>query len=228
MISIIIPAKNEAKTIGRTLEQFIGIPDLEIILVDGQSSDETVLIAQSYTNLPIHIISQEGGRGYSIAAGMEQAQGDLVLVVHADTILPTNWIEGVKRSLADQYVGGAFAITFVPSPSWAYRTINRYSNWRAKLTGMYHGDQAMFIDRQYIPSLLEHIRIPLMEDVRWSEYMRACGKTKFLSGPAQTSSRRISYNGVIKSIFLYMIIKFLYAVGVSPQKLHKIYTQIQK
>jgi glycosyltransferase involved in cell wall biosynthesis len=92
-LSIIIPAYNEAQTIGKLVEKIVEARfpvDYEIILVDDHSQDRTHeiirLLSEKDIAGRIHVLrnDQNRGKGYSILRGLEHAQGDIVVVQDAD------------------------------------------------------------------------------------------------------------------------------------------------
>lgn len=104
MISVVIPAYNEEKLIGSCLEAFLHqttTKPFEIILVDNNSLDKTVTIAQSYgKRLPLRIFREKRkGRGTARATGFQHANGDIILSTDADIIVPSDWIENMTDAL---------------------------------------------------------------------------------------------------------------------------------
>jgi glycosyltransferase involved in cell wall biosynthesis len=82
-VSVVIPAKNEA----RNLEHVLGtIPEWvdEIVLVDGHSTDDTVAVAQKVFPA-VNIVHQQGrGKGDALQAGFAAAKGDIIVMMDAD------------------------------------------------------------------------------------------------------------------------------------------------
>ncbi|NCS72078.1 MAG: glycosyltransferase family 2 protein [Candidatus Magasanikbacteria bacterium] len=222
-ISIIIPTYNEEKIINKTLDQFKSIPkEIEVILVDGKSNDDTIKIAKQYTNITI-LQSQKKGRAAQMNYGSNQAKGDILLFLHADSILPKKYLQEIKNAIQQKnIIGGAFKITF-PINLLAYKLINLYSNVRAKIFKIYHGDQAIFITKKIFNNIGTYPDVPLMEDVLLSEKMKKTGATILLPFPVTTSERRIKKTGITKSIILYFLIKSLHKLHVSPHTLAHIY-----
>ena len=117
-VSVIIPVLNEERHIKNCVESIQKDPSvLEIIAVDGGSADQTLSILR---NLKIKTIShlaqpeRGGGRGGQIHAGLIEAKGDIVAVVHADTFVKgnefSNMIEVLKRN--PSVIGGAVGSLF--------------------------------------------------------------------------------------------------------------------
>ena len=82
-ISLIIPAKNEAKNLPHVLPLIPEEVD-EIILVDGRSTDGTVDVARSLRP-DIRVVDQTGkGKGNALRAGFAAARGDIIVMIDAD------------------------------------------------------------------------------------------------------------------------------------------------
>lgn len=104
-VSVVIPARNEA----RNLEHVFGtIPGWvnEIVLVDGNSTDDTVEIAQRLHPL-VKIVHQQGdGKGDALQAGFAVAQGEIIVMMDADGSTDGNEI---PRFVAALTTGADFA-----------------------------------------------------------------------------------------------------------------------
>src|SRR5690349_11337731 len=101
MLSIIVPCLNEAEGITGTLAALgpLRARGAEVIVVDGGSRDGTVERAVPHADLAI---SASRGRGQQMNAGAARARGEILLFMHADTLLPDAAdaliVEGLKRS----------------------------------------------------------------------------------------------------------------------------------
>lgn len=217
-ISIIIPTLNEASHIKHTLRA-LHPEHVEILVADGGSSDETVSIASRYAT----VISTKKGRAAQMNAGAAKATGDVLLFLHADTVLADTWFDELRDALKDaKIIGGGFHVRF-DNRTLIYRLMNGYSNCRATYTGMFHGDQAIFLRKKIFDEIGGYPNIPLMEDVVISRRMRKAGKTVLLNTTATTSARRIEKTGVIKSILRYLFFKTTFFFGASPEYLARLY-----
>lgn len=219
LISVIIPTFNEEKTITGTLRHlhFLG-ETLEVIVVDGGSTDATVQLAAS-----VKVVLAPKGRSSQMNAGAQQAKGDILLFLHSDTQLTCAALEQLYKILKDhRTVGGAFRIK-IDGPGLFFDLTSLGSNLRASLTGIYFGDQAIFARREVFHQIGGFSDIPLMEDWEISRRLRQAGKTVLLPGPVVTSARRWQIHGKWRTTWLMHIIKILYLLGVSPENLRRMY-----
>lgn len=219
MISIIIPTYNEGKTIVHTLHHLYSLGEnLEIIVVDGGSTDATVQLAST-----AKVVLAPKGRASQMNAGAKHAKGDLLLFLHCDTQLPQATIKQLYQTLQDQrIVGGAFKMK-LDVPGLFFDLTALGSNLRARLTGLFFGDQAIFARREVFHQIGGFPDIPLMEDWEISRRLRKAGRTVLLPGPVVTSARRWLLHGNWRTTWTMHKIKTLYLLGVSPENLRRMY-----
>lgn len=110
-VSIIIPLKNEAKYIGKTLRNIesstVDKTRVEVILVDSGSKDNFIDVVKSSTALiPVIQCKQDPhhGKGSSFNSGAKFATGDILLFINADSLLPPGYDETIRRELLDSSV----------------------------------------------------------------------------------------------------------------------------
>lgn len=221
-ISIIIPVLNERETLCRHLPwlQPLRGEEHEIVLVDGGSTDggpEEVadLVDQSITSPP--------GRARQMNAGATAARGDILLFLHIDTVLPENAAERILQALqTPDTVWGRFDVRLSGGRP-VFRRIERMINRRSRWSGIATGDQAIFVRRGTFEEVGGYPDIPLMEDVALSRALRRLARPCCLPGPVITSSRRWERKGVVRTVLLMWWIRLLYRLGVSTERLHRLY-----
>jgi len=220
-LSIIIPVLNEAPEIARYLLELQGYRDAghEVILVDGGSSDATLLQAQGQVD---RIVQSGRGRARQMNVGAEQAQGDVLLFLHADTHLPANADELIRKALEAGRVWGRFDVR-LSGEAWALRIIETLMNWRSRFTGIATGDQAMFVLREAFSHLGGFAEIPLMEDIELSQRLKKISAPVCLHARVITSSRRWETQGILHTVLLMWGLRLAWFLGVSPARLHRIY-----
>ena len=106
-ISIIIPTLNEEKNIRKCLGNVAEVPNAEIIVSDGGSTDRTIEIVKLHKK--VKVVSSPTGRGVQMNTGALYAHGEILLFLHADCILPTNVLLNIRHIFENNHVvGGAF------------------------------------------------------------------------------------------------------------------------
>ncbi len=220
-ISIIIPTLDEADSIHATLDalRFFDGENIEIILVDGGSSDATVSIAENYR---VKILHSERGRGKQLQIGANAASGEILWFVHADTIAPPDAISQIRRALqASHIIGGNFTIRFdgerfaAKFLSWLYPKLN--------YLGLIYGDSAIFVRRDIYERIGGFKAFPIFEDLDFVERLKREGDVATLPAVVVTSSRRFENKSFLLTFTRWTILQILYWCGASPDALLKIY-----
>jgi rSAM/selenodomain-associated transferase 2 len=221
-ISIIIPALNEEEQIEAVLGGLVREAGVEVIVVDGGSADKTVLKARA---CGAKVISSRPGRGLQMNAGAARAKGDILLFLHADTILPADFAEQVARAAEiPGFAAGAFRFT-IAAEGYALRIIEFFANARARLFSLPYGDQALFLPAQTFQALGGYRQVPLLEDV--DLVRRACrlGRIVMAPGAVQTSPRRWQRLGAVQTTLVNQLIIIGFLLGISPFRLARWYGQ---
>jgi rSAM/selenodomain-associated transferase 2 len=188
-ISVVIPVLNEAAHIERCLSAIpVGAPVCEVIVADGGSTDETVAIARANG---VRVVHSEKGRGIQIAAAAQAAKGDLLLILHADSVLRAGAAERIIRALsaAPDAAGGCFGMAF-EGGGIATRGIAWLNNLRAMVTGIAFGDQAQFVRAEALRRIGGVPALMLMEDVELSLRLKRIGRAIYLKRGVTVSGRR--------------------------------------
>jgi rSAM/selenodomain-associated transferase 2 len=219
-LSIIIPVLNEAEQLAAflsALQAFRG--RAEIVLVDGGSQDGSVEIATAWVD---QLLQSPKGRARQMNCGAKQAKADVLLFLHADTILPENAIDLIEKAIADGYLWGRFDVR-LDSPLPIFKVISFMMNWRSRLTGIATGDQAMFVTNQAFQAVNGFQDIDLMEDIALSSQLKKLAKPCCLSTKVVTSARRWLKHGIVKTILLMWWLRLCYFLGADPADLVKLY-----
>ncbi len=222
MLSVIIPAINEAETISGALQALADLRarGVEIVVVDGGSTDATIDLARPFAD---QVISAPRGRARQMNAGAAQARGDLLLFLHADCRLPPAAdrliVDGLNR---ERKTWGRFDVT-ISGTHPLLRLIGTMMNFRSRVTGMATGDQGIFVTRSLFEATGGYPDIALMEDIAITKKLKAFGKPLTLRHRVTTSGRRWEKHGVWRTIFLMWRLRLQYWLGADPNKLASSY-----
>ena len=232
-IAVIIPVLNEARGIGQTLSHTATLGFDDLIIVDGGSSDQTCAVVESRAghlsnrpspaSPPIRLLKAPAGRARQLNAGAAASQCEALLFLHADTQLPSNARQAIATALSDKAcVGGRFDVRF-DSPRPIARLVGRMMNLRSRWSGIATGDQALFVRRDIFERIGRFAEIPLMEDIEFSRRLKRAGHLTPLRHQVVTAFRRWERNGPVRTILLMWTLRFLYWIGVSPDRLQHFY-----
>lgn len=217
-ISVVLPVLNEETVLEGTLQSLAHwrAAGHEVIVADGGSSDATPAIAR---RLADRVVQAPRGRARQMNAGAEAASGDVLLFLHADTLLAP----GADRALLEgleshQCRWGHFDVRLSGTHP-LLRMVEYLMNLRSRLTGIATGDQAIFVARELFREAGGYPDIPLMEDVELSSRLKRRGPPLCLRERVVSSSRRWESRGILLTIFLMWTLRLAYALGVSPARL---------
>lgn len=226
LISIIIPALNEADSLPDLLVQLRSmhrrVPEydkLELIVVDGGSSDDTVARC---TPLADQLIVRPRGRSRQMNAGAQLATGDMLVFLHADTRLPANSFDLWQDLYTSSASWGFFAVQ-LDHPDRTFRLIEKFMNWRSKLSSIATGDQVLCIKRQEFLTSGGFADIELMEDVEYSKRLKQRSKPFLFDGKVRCSVRRWQKHGKLKTILVMWYLRAAYFFGADPSRLESLY-----
>jgi len=220
LISVIIPVANP-KYLNRIRQSLAGatIP-IEVIIV--VSKDLKGKIFKKYPFEKI-IISEVKGRGFACSHGVRLAKGEIIIFLHADTILPQSWNEHILNALTkENIVGGAFSLAFDNDHKYL-KLLIFISDVFFKLTRELWGDRAIFIRSQILKDREQFMDVPIMEDVKLSGFMKKKGNVVMLKEKVITSSDTFLKYGLFRHTFRIIKCRLWYALGGNLEKIYSYY-----
>lgn len=225
-LSIVMPCLNEAAGIAATLERLqpLRARGVEVVVVDGGSSDDTMRLA---TPLADRAIAATRGRAWQMNAGAVVARGGVLLFLHADCRLPAHADHLIIDGLAASgRRWGRFDVAFAGDQP-RMRVVACTMNLRSRLTGVATGDQGIFVARELFLAHDGFPLIALMEDVALSKRLKMQHTPLCLTERITTSARRWEQRGVLRTILLMWRLRFAYFAGVDPAKLASRYDSVR-
>lgn len=214
LLSVVIPALNEENWIGATLDSLREVEWLETIVVDGGSADATVDVAHAHG---ARVIASAAGRAMQMNAGAAAACGDVLLFLHADTLMPEGFADSVLALCADHLISaGAFSLR-IDAPGIIYRLIERGVAMRCRWFHWPYGDQAIFMRRSMFEAIGGFRELPVMEDFDIVRRLKRTqgdaripdgsgkGRVCVLNQHVLTSSRRWRNQGPMRTVLINQI-----------------------
>jgi rSAM/selenodomain-associated transferase 2 len=199
-ISVVIPTLNEGAHLADTLLS-VRVDGLEIIVVDGGSEDETVQLARQ---AGAWVLESDRGRARQLRTGSEQATGDIILFLHADTTLAEGWVPVVEAAMRDpRCAGGAFRFRLAERGFRAH-WIEFWVQVRMALWRLPYGDQALFMRREVLERMGGVPIVPVMEDLDLVRGIKRAGALCVVPLAATTSARRYSGRGTVRTIAAHL------------------------
>lgn len=222
-ISVIVPVYHEGD-LSHWLHHLIqsqNHPDFEILVVDGDPLGSSLSSLGNLGRPKVHVlIAPRPGRAAQMNCGAKQAKGDILLFLHADTLLPSGALRAVAQVLRMEpdLAGGAFDLG-IASERPVYRLIERVSSWRSRLSRIPFGDQALFVRRTVFESLGGFAFLPLMEDIHWGQSLKRNGqRIHIFPERVQTSARRWEQEGWLYTTLRNWSLQVQFYAGVPAEK----------
>ncbi len=225
-ISVVIPTFQEEQRIAKAIASAKVGFDVEIIVADGGSSDKTCAVAQRMGAKVFVCPQEQRGRAQQMNYGAQQAAGDIVLFLHADSLLPLQWdreVRQVVKQSTDPILGYfRFAVS---GDFWGKSCLTWGTNVRAERFLKPYGDQGLFLRKTDFFALGAYADVPILEDVYLVNAMKKKGKLCALSLPMLTSGRRWQERGFLRVTLFNQVVLIAAAFGVDLKKIRKAYRE---
>ena len=225
MLSIIIPTYNEAKIIGDLIQflhcNLVG-KNVEIIVSDGGSNDQTVEIAQRLGVMVL--VSPVKGRAGQMNHGVRNSNGDVYFFLHADSSPVLSFYDEIATSIEKGYNCGSFRTTF-DSSSFLLK-INAYFT-RFNYLFFRGGDQGVFVTKK----LWDHIgaykeEMVIMEDYDYIARLWKEGTFKLVPKATLISARKYDENSWLRVQLANLKIVRMYKNGASQMAMINKYKEL--
>lgn len=183
LVSFCIPTKNNEDTLENCLRSIVhqNYPNIEIVIIDANSSDDTIKIAEMYTD---KIYSESGPLGSARQKSIEYSQGEIVALFDSDIIIPhDNWLlNAIKYFNYREPVSTVWPLCVAPPDSTRFARLYQTNFFRLVMEdriknkrGLFGGGNALFQRRCFaeIGGINEHIHWG--EDFDWASKFRDRG-----------------------------------------------------
>ncbi|MEJ7694111.1 TIGR04283 family arsenosugar biosynthesis glycosyltransferase [Daejeonella sp.] len=224
MISVIIPAYNEASQIAQTIDaarRSAAGGELEIIVVDGGSADETADVA---VHAGAKVLRSGKGRAVQMNYGAAQANGSILYFLHADSMPPVNYDRQILNAVKYGAVAGCFRMLF-DDKHWFLMANAWFTRFDANAVRF--GDQSLFVLKNafgrsggFREDLL------MMEDQEIIHRIKREGTFIVLKDYVTTSARKYVDNGPYRMQGIFYLIWTLYYFGWSQESLLKLHRKL--
>lgn len=230
MLSIIIPVLNEAETIVTLLdylsENIAETGKTEVIIVDGGSMDDTLRCIRTYrkqTGFNLSLFSSEKGRAKQMNTGADQASGDILYFLHADSFPPRQFDTLIQSEIEQGNTAGCFRLKFDdPHP------LLKFSQWFTRFNFKFcrGGDQSLFITTEAFKRLNGYNETyTIYEDCEFINRIYDAEGFSIIKDYITTSARKYGQYGTWKLQYHFTIIHLKKWTGASPQQLTEYYAR---
>ena len=225
-LSIIIPALDEERHIGPTLAALADARGrgAEVIVVDGGSRDRT---RERAAALADRVLEAARGRAVQLNAGAGAARGEVLVFLHADSILPPGFDQLIRSAAAQRELAwGRFDVR-IDGDHRSLPIVAALMNLRSRLTGIATGDQTLFATRALFDRAGRFPVQALMEDIEFCRNARRLAPPACLRAKVRTSGRRWTRRGVLRTILLMWRLRLAYFLGADPVRLAARYHDVR-
>ncbi len=219
-ISVVVPTLNAEGALGACFSALMEGLEVglirELVVSDGGSSDATGPTAQAWGAEVVHGLASRGGQ---LRRGVAAAQGEWLLILHADTVLAQGWSTAVRAHLDNEEQAGWFPLAF-DQRGMAAGIVAGWANLRSR-AGLPYGDQGLLIHRKLYEKVGGYPDQPLMEDVAIARALR--GRLRKLDSVAVTSAAKYRAQGWLRRGGRNLWTLVRYGAGVTPERLAQSY-----
>lgn len=217
-LSIIIPVRNDAAALGRTLDELEGLCEahaVEVIVAACGDRPGTERAVAGRTRI---LWPRACTRAALMNAGAAAARGHVLLFLHADSFLPVGAVVLIREALSDPRVaGGAFEHCFA-EPVWRLKAITGLNRIRYRLTRNYYGDQGIFVRAAAFRRMGGYKALAILEDLEFTQRLQRMGRSVLVPVPVRTSGRRFLECGPWRTLLFIVWLLTLHTLRLDTQR----------
>ena len=192
---------------------------VEIIVVDGRSTDATVALARQAGARVL--VCPRRGRAAQLNFGAQHAAGGICYFLHADSLPPAGFLAAIGQAVAAGYGWGCFRLAF-DMPHWFLRANAWFTRFDMAIAR--YGDQSLFVEKSLFKRIGGYREdFLLLEDLEITRRLQRHARLRVLPGPIVTSARKYRENGVYWLQGAFYLISLSYWLGVPQHGLARLY-----
>jgi len=222
--SVVIATWNEGSQIASALKRLRQISQsspLELIVVDGGSSDGTADLAREWAD---HVIElDKPNRGLQLDAGAKKAAGELLFFLRPDSQPPGNWQQALEHfwlaSHPDKIAATAFSIDY--GSGLSLRLTSRLTNAAVSVRGSVSGEHGLATTPEIYREAGGFPPLAYREDIVFSERLRRLGRVVLLKERIWPAARRLRRDGPTRALLENAWLNVRFKLGADPEQLWK-------
>ena len=222
MISIIVPVYKDEAALKNFLAQKHKLKgDYELLFV---ITEEDSYLIEKYSDERILLASK--GRAFQMNYGAEKSVGEILLFLHADSIIEDNILEEVQNGIKISPAGCLKIYFDLDHP--LMKICGYMSRFRVRRRNIAFGDQGIFLTKELFEKIGGYREIPLMEDYQLSMDIKDLGiKIRQCDSKIITRSIRYEKGGMLKTMYKMQKYQHMYRKGVSPEEIVERYRNVR-
>ncbi len=228
-LSVIIPTLNEAQFLAAAIDglrrRYSLRREPEILVADCGSADGTRDIAVAHKLRVLTRSPRLDSRAAALNFGAAHADGDVLLFLDADTLVPTGYDRSIRQALRGQrVVGGAFEFA-LDGAHLQLRFVELVNRIRYRIWPDYYGDQGIFVRADVFRRVAGYPERRILEASDFCRKVQRVGKMALVRQPMVTSSRRFVEGGILKVLAQDTWIWGRDMLGASTEQFGRAYQQ---
>jgi rSAM/selenodomain-associated transferase 2 len=218
---VVIPTLSEAPRLPRLLQDLTALTvEHQIVIADGGSSDGTLEVAAAHG---CRVVSASSGRGRQLRAGIAEASGEWLLVLHADVRLSRDALAEAETAMLRPEVHAAAWPLAIPLQGLWFRAVERAAHLRWSWFGLAYGDQGLLLRRSLYDATGGYPDSRIMEDVALARRIARVARIEHFRHPIVVDPRRWTREGRVLGPARNTALLLLFLLGVEPDRLARWY-----
>lgn len=217
-VSIVIPARNDALALARTLSRLAHVAAMdksEVIVAAAGDRESTERVVADRARL---IWPGGSTRAELMNAGAAVARGDVLFFLHADSFPSPRALVLIEQVMNDPRVGGGAFEQLFDEPALDLRLITYINRIRYRLTRNYYGDQGIFVRTSVFRELGGYRDLRLLEDLDFAQRLKRRGRSILIREPLRTSGRRFLARGPWRTFVFIVWLLALHTLRLDTQR----------